>query len=659
MDIPRILEHLNDFHQNQNDQSKIPDFSLELKHLLAESNKILSSVGTDVSWNSMISRINDLLPKPPNHKEINFFSLLAAYANSARLNINIPATLIKSESLPSFMLIKANQNNLIESRECTENEFFSFTNESNSVGYPCYCYKNSNKEITVAFSKETVAKLWKSAGDNSLIQFFIQSNANPASVTRVLWRKGEKNKYFTIINKKLATKKELHHHHSSSLSTKKSKHAICRYSATQWPIATSSNPIKHFPIRMKNDKNLPDLHASCKLKNKAHKDDIFKTFGNDTKSVRSYDNLAEVNIAAHTNNFKEYIVDTKNIASCVASESFVKIDDIELMVEQIADFFTYHVFKKTVKGLVLDFVKDINNKWFLLDCREHWIDQSMPLEKTKRIKLPLKISGIDTSDRSQTTETRTSDINHPNCAKIMLRVDRLNLAKKRKESIKMKNIYEKFKQMNEKIDCLNTQKSTKNQDINVEFSPIIQDEAACLKTCKNFVPILDLTPISTSRSKNRDQSPSNDPFICTKMRYFSEAAEQNEELKQSVNKIKKKRESLMNKYGGEGFWSKFIISLYNKVLGCEILNKYFKDSKIESFQGIVKGMFRIFSGNLNLELRGRLRTAHHNYGINEREFNCYAEMFYLTLSEFQVSQDDIQGIMSQLGAMKSLICKEI
>ncbi|CAG9314799.1 unnamed protein product [Blepharisma stoltei] len=662
MDIPRILEHLNDYHQNPNDENGIDAFSEEIKTLLAESTKILDSIGSDISWNTMISRINNLLPKSPNHQEIKFFSLLATHANSAKLNINIPTTLIRLKSEPSPLLIQTNKKNIVEIRECVEKEFFELESTSSSPGFPSFCFKNFAKEIVVAFSKETAAKLWNSSNDDALMQFFIQSQANPSAITRVLWKKGTKNKYFTIINRKAATKRLIHNASGTLTSKRKKLTTGFRYSLASLPSPSPTYPFKS----KKSSKGENPFGSPYMSKNKSRRSDIFKTFSNDTKSATNFDNLIEKNMVIHGNKCKEYLVITNDTASCLASESFGKIEEIDEMVNEVAEFLTYHVFNRETKGLVLDFVKDINNKWFLLDCKEHLIDHSKHMEKSNKVhspKYPLKLTDMDIPGMHRTDTGSMSELNHPMSARakqVQRRktVEKLTPIKKRKATVKMNDIYDRFNKINEKIDRLSSQK--------ISHSSLTRSESIqnYLSNYNNFQPHLpDLTPTHASVAKFDkcpfgEQKHDESPVVLSTRKYFSEAVDNYEEMKMNVNIAKTKKINLFTKYGGEAFWSKFIVSLYNKVLGCDELNKYFKDSKIESFQMIVKGMFKMFHGNLNLELRGRLRAAHHAKGITVKEYNCYAEMFYLTLTEFKVDDEDIQGMMSQISMMKSLICKD-
>lgn len=125
----------------------------------------------------------------------------------------------------------------------------------------------------------------------------------------------------------------------------------------------------------------------------------------------------------------------------------------------------------------------------------------------------------------------------------------------------------------------------------------------------------------------------------------------------NVQLAKIKKQNLVEKYGGHDFWNKFILSLFNKILKNDHLSAMFKNSRLENFEMIVSGMFKIFDGNVSLEFRRKVRTVHQNLGITNIHFNNYSNAFEATLHEFNVEEDEKCVIMSQIRSMKGLICK--
>ncbi|CAG9314357.1 unnamed protein product [Blepharisma stoltei] len=690
MDLPKILEHLNDIHQNETEKNEYIHFAEDLRTMLSESSKkpLLSCATSDFTTNTMITKLNNLLPKTSQHQEISLFSLLAKYANSAKLSLNIPTSLVRIEHLPELYMIQTKREKIVQSKESTFEEFMSLTTVKNDTDFPTFCYKIPGKDAIAIFSADIAEKLWNSSEDHAVLQYFIQSKTNPATITRVLWRKGMKNKYFTITNrKKVSRRLKKSVTMIPGLTFKRGKITDFKNAGMMNPVSQSANcPFRPNSKTPGSKKNLTMIdhsqHSSGEESN--FKKSFTSAVAKYTQNYDAYEPpTSSTDTSGPEDHNKEYIVFTKDVESCYAMESYAKIAEIELMVDQIVEFLNWEVFKHHgLKGLVLDFIKDKNNNWFLLECKEHFVDYMVPAdhEKNRRKAVMDKSRTPDLYERSESSihsndselRRQESCVNDSPLCEIKEEDSRLPCpfkirTKPKKidhDPVSEKDLMERLNKVNAKIDRLNAQKSpTRLSPLNKEES--IQDYL----NSYNFVkcPLREpLTPcpvsprlIQSRSTTHLDRLMNDDKRLVYSRKVFTETVDNFDEMALNVKIAKIKEQDIIDKYGGIDFWNKFIISLYKKVLASEILNKHFKNSKLESFEQIVVGMFRILNGKVNLEFRRQLRAAHAIKGILGMEFDCYCDLFDSTLSEFNLDEDDRQGISSQIRNMKSLICRQV
>ncbi|CAG9314798.1 unnamed protein product [Blepharisma stoltei] len=680
MEIPKILENLNDYHQNAYEKNEILSFGEDLKALITESTNGRQAFCPDITANNMIKRLNNLLPKS-SAKALNLFNMLAKYSNICKVYANIPPTLVRYEG-KMYLLQTKKDTKIIQSKQCTEHEFFSLPSMGNDNYFPLFCYKISGKNPVTLFSEESALELWNSSFTAAIIQSYVQNNANPITIIRVLWRKGFKNKYYTITNRKKVVKK-LHKQPSNSSNPTHRRGGLSKQSTDLISHQASISPTPEpdpdpFPLPVPLNRNNRRKHLTmCPFEwqeEAMHHDSLKSLFKN--KETDGYSPITTRSIPHwQVESSEEFFVLTRNTESCYACKSSTRINEIEFMVDQIVDFLNSQAFQRNeLKGIVIDFLKDKNNSWVLLDSREHCTDQNNEKLKEKktllRLETPknsLNLPKIEVHQPRCESETRfltpTAEENsrlevEPETCPFKIR------SKPRRfesSSLTERDFMERLNRINEKIHHPTELETPRNPFISGREEGI----SYYVKNFNNQNPSYRGTPVpNTSRifSESRsylhtDQLPIVDSQLVYIKKHFTEVIDHLEQMKTNVRAAKVKQQNIVKKYGGAEFWNKFIISLYKKVLACDILNKHFKDCKMESFEKIIIGMFKIIQGNINLDLRRRLRVAHYAKGISELEFNCYVDIFEDTIVDFNIIEEDRQGIMSQIRSMKSLICK--
>lgn len=84
------------------------------------------------------------------------------------------------------------------------------------------------------------------------------------------------------------------------------------------------------------------------------------------------------------------------------------------------------------------------------------------------------------------------------------------------------------------------------------------------------------------------------------------------------------------------------------------MNKFFKNSNLKM---LYSGLMNLFNGNISLEYRRKVRAAHANLKISEKEFFELSDLVEMTMKEFDMSNEDTEIIISNIRSMKHLIIK--
>ncbi|CAG9319275.1 unnamed protein product [Blepharisma stoltei] len=672
MDIPVILQNLKDYHHRAMERDEIQNFREDVISLINESAEKglfnCTKNKEDYIQNIYTKKLNTLLPLARNQK-LDLFGLLAKHLDSIRVIVNIPTTLLRIENISVPFLIQTLKNGAVVSRPCLDNDFFKLNQRKSDENGPIVCYKAKNKETLILNAVESAQAIWKSTKAPAMLQYYIQSYSNPASITRVLWKIGCKLKFYTIINRskvKNKTKAE------STNSTPKRMVRRMNRASSITPSMTPSKMLSKLTqsIVRKNPAEFPDL-------NDIHEEKT-EILGNDSSL-----NLGEENekSSPDLSLSKEFIVNSKIPDSCFGVENKGRIPEIEAMVSEVISFLNTKVFRDDgIKGIVLDFIQDKNKNWVLIDCKEYsliyklTLDANIIEERKSTPSISTRSRSCDLKKSSTKIEIDKKDLD---TSFIIYKEHRektnelpFKIRAKPKEYLKPevqeKDLMERISKVNARIDRIVSHKpsvSLSSMDLkeqSIQAYKIRYNSRSLLSPIPSNNPFL-CPPKTNQKIENasfiRDSLNSDKNHLCIRKHYKS-VIDTLDEAKFNT-KLSKVNKNLLEKYGGEQFWNQFILSLYNKILANEALTKYFKQTKLDTFAMIMNGMLMIFNGMVNLEFRRAIRSSHQKMGITDREFEYYADIFEGTLIEFQVEDVDRQLIMSQIKSMKCLITKNI
>ncbi|CAG9319274.1 unnamed protein product [Blepharisma stoltei] len=684
MDLPVTLESLNVFHQKAMEEDEIQSFQEDLASMIKDSKQKGHFKGlrseSEYLQSLNTKKINSLLPNNLFKRKLDIFETFVKHFDLNNLDVNIPTTLMRTENLPVCFLIRTIKNGKVASRPCYENEFFEMENEGckeTNAGTPLYAYKTPNKEVSVICSIEHAQNIWRSSKEPARLQKFVKSLSNPPSITRVLWVEGSKNKYFSIINNK---KLKWDIKNDSKLGPNRQqgvrKRTLSNFEYRKMLKQTSqsiNNPFKIKTIEKKGKNRIPSLSQS------------FCQIPTDDTIFPAQEPKSEASKRLREDSYADFLVDSKKIEKCCVVESRGKYEEICSMVSQIIDFLNKQVFKEdNVKGIVLDFILNNERKWVLLKCKEFSNSYNKSLqtscalnngwEKKRYIRkersqsndfsrdLKLKTLKLETSEvePSIKNEETQSTLAESYKAKPRHRLTPIDLSEK--------DIFERCSKVNERIDKIVSHQSEINlsshftePQSNPAYEARISPQSCSIwnpSISKFKCPFYKKATIESSNSSNNSEGSFNEKVDAYTRNHINNMIDSLDELNLNAQIAKVKNEKLVEKYGGDAFWNKFILSLYNKILANELLSKYFKSSKLENFAMIVDGMFELFNGNVTLAFRRKVRASHQFMGLVEKEFNFYVDIFEDTLNEFQVTDIDKNIVMTQIRSMKCLICRQ-
>ncbi|CAG9319268.1 unnamed protein product [Blepharisma stoltei] len=697
MDIPKILECLKDFHQNAIVRDEIINFREDIRSLINTSLQkgLLRSIQSkaiafpEFAKNSYVHKLNNLLPKSTESQNLNIFQQFAKYNTKIKPKISIPTTLLKMDNISVPFALFTSQNGSIEvqSSEIVEDDFFEpFTNKRSSF-IPLFCYKLKSKGVSLLFSADDAKKTWKSAESNALLQYFINCKSNPQSIIRVVWRKCTTSKYYTIINRSKTiyrSFKNPQRNKKRAMTLNKSYSNLCdfKYRNMIQPLSQSVN--NPFKLKSKPQEFIRSglVRSRTEIPHKSNKTNNFPL----EASLSSECILEEDDLSVQEKSFsldeiifndardRGFVVNTKEIESCYGIEVNTKIPQIEKMLEEIVNFLSTQVFyQQGVGGIVLDFIQDKNQNWFFLECNEYFIDSKLPIEigrmKNKQMKI-LKTRRARSFDETvkKKSEGRAKEnslqrvreeVKNENMLpfKIRKKASKVNKASIDSE----KELLVRYNTINEKLNKIISSKKlvfskncldepSNNYPINSNFSSPYND--------KKSSQIYQFQASKKKLLNKQIDSLWNDKQHAYTKKCFSDTVDHFDEIISKIKMAKTGFKNLVEKYGGSEFWDSFIVSLYNQILSSETLSRHFKNSQLKDFARIHSGIFQIFSGSVGLELRRKIRSVHHHLGISERDFDCYTEIFFKTLDEYRVQEEDKQLIASQIKSMKGLICKQ-
>ncbi|CAG9334566.1 unnamed protein product [Blepharisma stoltei] len=692
MEIPAILKEL----KNEHFLKEISKYQEDLGNLILESFQkgLLRGIKQksripELAHNEYINRINNFFPKTQD--KLDFYWLLAAHAGDLKCKINIPTTLLKINDLDMKpYLIYTDDRGFVCSKKSDDQEFFGIF-EGINENFPVFCLKQKNQCTKALFSLGDAISAWEKAEYGSFIQYFIKNQSNPATILRLLWRKNMKSKYFIINNK---NKYQVKNRNLPKISQDflqpdsseyefKEQRSYCSWQefsdirnksdtldVPYHKINQRSSQLPSIgtkPINIPKIRNFRSHSLTCLPHNKDLK--IIKSDEETDIDIFNNELLAQTSILSKV--FKEeetkhYFVITKNPESCFATESYRSIPEIEKIMNKIVIFLNTFVFnnQNQLKGIVIDFMQDYKKDWIILDYREHSIEISPNLCPDRR-KVKKQMLGIKKSQSFSTLQMpdeghfvgESEHNSNMNDVQTMQSKRSSSLKKKNGKSLFNINLSEDFQDL----------KSVKKFSEAIKVSQFIRIKKFSLKESgsisnKAFGSSQFNSLLRANKNPNQETRNNilwKEPSYSHVRKHFVNIVNNFDEMVTCARVSKYRQVNLVEKYGGIDFWNHFLLSLYQKVLANEILNKHFKATSLENFEKIIKGMFRFFSGNVNLEFRRKIRAVHLNLKLKiaESEFNLFAEIFIGNMMDFNVSEEDRDLIIVQLKSMKGLIAR--
>ncbi|CAG9319261.1 unnamed protein product [Blepharisma stoltei] len=610
MEVPIILQHLKDYHQSTIERDEITHIREDIITFIHDFSKKVGLRGAylgnrlcpDSNSNCYISKINNLLPKSEFSPRLKLFSLFAKFSSKLKINVNVPTTLIKVEEVP--YIIHTKKEGSIQSKACTSEDFLYLTQKKNDSNCPLFCYKVPGQDTIAVFTIESAEKLWNNSEDNAFMQQYILGRSNTVCITRVLWKQGSKNKYYNIVNR---TKQEI----KSQISSVKAKKPTHKKSSST--INISDFQYRNMMLPTTQSLNNPYKIRKCRtpLKRKTSGNNSFSELpkqelrscpsGNvsplmtvkDDDSLYQRRNLTEeLSRIIGEGSYKEFIVTTKDSDSCYAIETLVKIPEIENMVNQVVQFLNTEVFKNTLQAIVLDFLQDRNNNWFLLDCKEYLADTNTGIEK-KKINIP----SLHKSKRSRSLVMRKKNTSFEEDEEIKIEDSspkEILFEEEKKEEKTLpkfkikpkmiinekphinneKELVKRCAEVNEKVDQIINKKMIRAATSNLMQSESphpfpINTSFSQLSDTQNSSPI---SPLYKKRTQtNIKESLWDDKCHYMTKKHYSDIVDNFDEMTLNTQIAKMRKQNLVEKYGGDEFWNSFILSFYNKVLASEVL----------------------------------------------------------------------------------------
>ncbi|CAG9319258.1 unnamed protein product [Blepharisma stoltei] len=701
MQVSGILEDLKDYHKNAMERDEITNFREDLLSLIHDSYKkgYLRGVGkhnisvSDFTQNNYVTKINSLLPKQSQIIRFNIFSLLAKMNSGQKININIPLTLIRNDESSSSYLVQTLPDGSVQSKPLiNKSEFFNCIKNKEDGEYPSFVYRVHNKDTILAFSGESAEEIWNSFDGQAIMQRYIQCRSNPVSIIRVLWKKDLKNRYFSIVNKnkysnswvqnRTRYKKGINNRNKSFSNLSDFKYTNMLLPTTQsinnpFKLKKKSGSCSKLPRLSKSFLSIPKHECDAEPKGFS----LSQSFSEipkdekDTDSNRNPESITRVHIFQEESN-KDLIINTNDSESCYAVETFMKIPEVDAMINQIITFLTTDIFPhQTLKGIVCDFIQSKKNGWVFLGCREQLIDFkfSLGIEKAIRPQKKLDFSrrshsvgstsrftDVETEHRISRQETKKANIEEdkPINTPLPFKFKPQQQSKKEKQHPSDDNDFvERVSKVNERLGQINTQKPPaclkdfKQDSIKYYQKRNPRSDSMISPQCPVF------NSYTRKPTKSMILSGLDEKSIACAQRALRDAIDNFDEMAMNMQISKIKKQNLVEKYGGVTFWNQLIVSLYNKILSNDTLNRYFKNTRMGDFEMIVSGMFKIFNGRISLEFRRAVRKNHQGRGITEKEFWFYVDIYESTLKEFNIDEEDQKSIMSQLRSMKGLIVR--
>jgi truncated hemoglobin YjbI len=645
---------------------------------------------------NILAKVDQLIPPGigTDHK-VNLYSFLLSQSLTKKLLIPIIDTLFLSKSYPSPIYIHNSESNFISIIKGPDStpSFLSMLRARPSSGYPSCTFKPDDGKILLFHSAEALQDFLISySGVQGMAQRFVSSRNDHISLLRVHWKRDSKPKaYFIGNNHKISP---LSQNKLPPTAVHKKNRSITPSTSTPTKISKPDTAIMQYANQLiwKNDvDNIRKLSVMSEFDDQKA-ESVYSPLPCVTENERSYspthwNSLAE-QLAVRcvtpweektepgpklrpVNSEEKFIVSSSNPHnSCITEVKNISKEILDV-VQNLTKIYGMTLKKsgKELAEITVDFMKD-GKRWVVLKCDKALIDENSksfvevtpPISKTvlanfipmvntqfpkNNEKIELKNLPSKRYDSPIMHKRTLSTINDANL------IRSFSLIKSRNDNLNIEQRIENF------IKRTEHKQKRKLLHINMGQEKLIESYEKSFSNLaihlKNEKP--NNAPISQSFMNKSFQDVSIIQEKSNSQQIFKPVIKDYNKMMIHVRRINlKNKRPLMDCYGGEIFWQKFIKTLYSRLLSSEMVSKIFASMHREPFEKMfMKGLGCVFNSNITLEFRREVRTAHKAAKINHEMFKLFIHCFISLLKEVGVVNEDIEIVLDNLNSFSSAI----
>ena len=116
--------------------------------------------------------------------------------------------------------------------------------------------------------------------------------------------------------------------------------------------------------------------------------------------------------------------------------------------------------------------------------------------------------------------------------------------------------------------------------------------------------------------------------------------------------------NMYDKYGGFETVSKIVHGLYEKIAESDILRPYFENVDMQRLMSHQTKFFSAIMGGPIAYDASQLTEVHRNLHVTDEAFAELAELFTEVLEDFEVEQQDIDGLLALVASLKPQIVQD-
>lgn len=113
--------------------------------------------------------------------------------------------------------------------------------------------------------------------------------------------------------------------------------------------------------------------------------------------------------------------------------------------------------------------------------------------------------------------------------------------------------------------------------------------------------------------------------------------------------------TMFERYGGIAFVTRFVLSLYDRVLASATIAPFFADVDMRRLVDHQAKFISSVMGGPSSYSNAALREAHAHLHIDDSDFDEMIGLFRVTLEEFKIAEADVDAIIADLSAHRTYI----